>query len=847
MNDKKLYLIDGYALIYRAHFAMMKNPLSNKSGVPTGAFYGFAGYLLRLLEAYDCPHIAVVMDSAKPTFRHLMYDKYKANREAMPEELRAQIPFIRQFIDSCNIPTVIQEGLEADDLIAALTHKATDAGYEVFLVTRDKDLMQLIGPKVTMLAPEGTGVLKPLGVPEVIEKLGVTPNQIVDYLALIGDASDNIPGVSGIGPKTAIKILEQVKNVEELLQNTAVIANPKVRQKIDDNREMLELSKRLVTLKIDAPIVFSLEELVRKPLNNVACSNLIREMECLSLLKSPLFSTQTAPQKHVTTTLTTIEALEEVVTKAQAQGTVALYSFTSGTIITTQTTGYALALSDTEAYYLPTGHFEGEQLTIETVLPVIHTLFSAPDLKIICYDVKAELHAKSMPLHHATSEWFDCMIAAYLLDPGSRDYDISHLAGKWLSVQCQPVADMRGSGKKLRTDRDIPIIEAAEVCGGYAVALFALEKRLRPLLHERKLWDLFYSIEIPLAIVLAAVEQRGIVVDTACLSTLAEEYHTLCDAVAAEVCALAGEEFNMNSPKQIGEVLFDKLKLPAPKKTKTGSHATGVEILEKLAPAELQKLLSTYIDALPSQINATTHRVHTSFNQTIAATGRLSSTDPNLQNIPIRSDYGKRIRDAFIPGEGMVLISADYSQIELRILAHLSNDPLLKEAFHDDRDIHTQTASAIYQCFPELVTPEMRRAAKTINFGLMYGMGPINLSRQLGISFAEARDFIETYFLQFPTIKSYMESTIEQAKQHGYVETLCGRRRYLPDINASNRVLREATERTAINTPVQGTAADIIKIAMIDIHACFCRCTMNWSSKFQATEHLRLGSGLLNG
>jgi len=830
MDSKKLYLVDGYALIYRAYFALMKNPLSNRNGIPTGAFYGFAGYILRLLETYDCPYLAVVMDSAKPTFRHEMYDQYKANREAMPDELRAQLPFIRQFIDACKIPTVIQEGLEADDLIAALTLKAVDAGFDVFLVTRDKDLMQLVGPKVTMLAPEGAGVLSPLGVPEVKEKMGVDPHRIVDYLALIGDSSDNIPGVPGVGPKTAVKILEQVKDVETLLADTSVIANPKLRQKIDDNRDLLALSKRLVTLETDAPIVFSLDELARQQFNTEACTGLIREMECMSLLRSPLFTESTQTQMHHVTVITTQQELETVCASARKHGTIAVTSLTSGGIMSQQTAGCAVALSEKEAYYLPFAHDTGELIDRAAALPALQKLCTGSGMKIICHDLKSELHAGILPVDHQESDLFDCMLAAYLLDPGKRDYGIDQLAQQWLYHQVTSTAQMRGSGRNTRTDNMVPVDEAAEVSGGLSAALFALEKRLRPLLHEKKLWELFRTVELPLVDTLALMERTGIMVDTACLATLSDEYHTRCDAVAADVYHLAGTEFNMNSPKQIGEVLFDTLHLPAPKKTKTGAHATGVEVLERLADnypiarrildyRELQKLLSTYIDALPAQIAPATGRVHTSFNQTIAATGRLSSTDPNLQNIPIRSEDGKRIRDAFIPAPGMVLVSADYSQIELRILAHLSNDPLLRQAFAEDRDIHTQTASAIYQIFPEMVTPEMRRAAKTINFGLMYGMGPINLSRQLGISFAEARNFIETYFMQFPTIKSYMDSTIEQARQHGYVETMLGRRRYLPDISASNRVIREAAERTAINTPVQGTAADIIKLAMIDIHA----------------------------
>ncbi|MBN1578330.1 MAG: DNA polymerase I [Chitinispirillaceae bacterium] len=832
MQQKQLYLIDGYALIYRAYFALIKNPLTNSAGQPTGALYGFAGYLLRLLESYDCPYIAVAMDSPKPTFRHEMYDKYKANREEMPEELRSQIPFIRQFIDACNIPTVIQEGLEADDLIATLTRTATDAGFDVFLVTKDKDLMQLVGPHVTMLAPEGSGTLLPMGAAQVKEKMGVDPERIIDYLALTGDSSDNIPGVAGVGPKTALKILEQVESVEKLLDDTSVIANPKLKQKIDENRELLVLSKRLVTLKTDSPIVFSLDELARRPVNSDACAKLLREMECLSLLKSPLFARTPATPKAATASTTVVEtaaALTTLAASIRRQGTCALLSFAeAASPIYGKRIGLSIALDESTAFYLPLLHGPGNNLPADAVAGFLHEVLASPSVKIIGHDIKREMH---LALHDDavfSGASFDCMVAAYLLDPGKRDYGMAALAGQWLMQPRTPIDSLFGSGKQRRGSESIVIDEAAGVLCTLARSLFALEKKLRPLLHERNVIRLFETVEMPLVAVLARLEHHGVRIDTACLTALSEEYGVRLAAIGDDIYTLAGETFNINSPKQIGEVLFDRLHLPGPKRTKTGAHATGIEILEKLAEKhpiarrildyrELQKLLSTYIDALPAQIDRRSGRVHTSFNQTIAATGRLSSTDPNLQNIPIRSDDGKRIRDAFIPAEGTLLVSADYSQIELRILAHLSDDPLLKQAFAEDKDIHTQTASAIYGIFPEMITPEMRRAAKTINFGLMYGMGPINLARQIGTTFAEAKAFIEAYFHQFPTIKAYMESTIESARKLGYTETLLGRRRYLPDISASNRVVREAAERTAINTPVQGTAADIIKIAMINI------------------------------
>jgi len=836
MEKKELYLIDGYALIYRAYFALMKNPLTNSAGQPTGAFYGFAGYLLRLLETYKCPYLAVVMDSPRPTFRHLMYDKYKANREAMPEELKSQIPIIRRFIDACNIPTIIQEGLEADDLMASLTLSSVDSGFDVFLVTRDKDLMQLVGPHVTMLAPESGGALLPMDAAHVKNKMGVEPQRIGDYLALIGDSSDNIPGIPGVGPKTAIKILEQIDSVDALLADASPIANPKLREKIEENRDLLLLSRQLVTLKTDVPIVFTLDELARKEANCDECEKLLREMECASLLKSPLLARRAGAENIADIVVVDDDEKLDLLTRRLFAGSGAervcsiLSLCDPAASIRSRRTGIAIATDEKSGFYIPLCHESGKNLAPDKAAEFLGRLFCATNdnIRLVGHDLKQELHCAFEHGASRPGQVFDCMVADYLLDPGRRDHTLPTLVSMWLGNRCEPVESLFGSGKERCGALAVPVQKAASVVGSLACTMITLERKLRSMLHERRVLELFDSIEMPLVWVLAGLERQGVKIDCEFLEKLSVEYRERLDRIAAECYALAPEEFNINSPKQIGEILFDKLGLPAPKKTKTGAHATGIEVLEKLAEKypiarrildyrELQKLLSTYIDALPAQTDQASGRVHTCFNQTVTATGRLSSTDPNLQNIPVRTDDGKRIRNAFIADKGNVLVSADYSQIELRILAHLSGDPLLIHAFLEDRDIHTQTASAVYGIFPEMVTPEMRRAAKTINFGLIYGMGPIKLARQIDVSFTEARRFMEVYFRQFPTIKSYMDSSVESARRLGYAQTLLGRRRYLPDINADNRVIREAAERTAVNTPVQGSAADIIKIAMIDI------------------------------
>ncbi len=829
MTEKCLYLIDGHALVYRAYYALIRNPLTNSKGQPTGAILGFANYLLRLIETYDCPYMAVVMDSSKPTFRHEAYELYKAHREEMPDELKVQMPIIYDLIDAFNLPVVKQDGLEADDLIAVLTQQAVEQGFEVSLVTKDKDLMQLVGPQVRMLAPEGTGVFQVFGPEEVRNKMGVGPEQIVDYLALIGDASDNIPGVPGIGPKNAVKILEKAGSVEQILLNPSLLESPKLISKVEENRERLELSKMLATLKTDVHTGVELHQLMRKEVNRERCLALFRELEFSSLMKNPIFG-GAAKLKAAVRVCDSMEMVKEIADQVKKLGYVSIDVQTTGLLARdAELVGVALAISAEEAFYIPVGHSEGANLEATFVLSELKEILESPTIGKIGQNLKYDSQLFKNHGICFSGILFDSMIAAYLIDPGKRQYDLDVLAPEWLDLEVTPFEQIVGKGKHLLNVADVTIEAMAPYAAEVVCLPLLLKERLEPLLIERNCVSLLNDLELPLELVLADIEWQGIMVDTELLSNLSREYSEELEQITSEIYETAGESFNLNSPKQVGDILFGKLGLTGGKKTKSGAQSTNVEVLEKLADEypvvqkilehrEKQKLLSTYIDALPGQILKKSGRVHTSFNQAVAATGRLSSTNPNLQNIPIRTENGRRIREAFVAGKGNVLIAADYSQIELRILAHLSNDPILIQAFIDDQDIHTQTASVIYEVFPELVTPDMRRAAKTINFGLMYGMGPINLSRQLKISFSEAKHFIDSYFTQFPTIRNYMDSTIQKARDLGYTETMLGRRRYLPEINASNRVVREAAERTAINTPVQGTAADIIKIAMVKVH-----------------------------
>lgn len=829
-NKKQFYIIDGHALIYRAYYALIKNPLTNSAGLPTGAVYGFANYLLRLLELYDCPYWTIALDSQKPTFRHELFSEYKANREEMPDDLKVQMPLIDRLIEALNIPSVRQDGLEADDLIAALAQRAVRQGFDVFIVSKDKDLMQLVGPHIKMLAPESGGTLELMGEDDVRLKMGIPPEKIVDYLALVGDASDNIPGVPGVGPKTALKILEAAGSVDRLLEKPAILGNPKLEEKIILNRESLVLSKKLATLDYEAEVEASIESLKRAPVHRDSCAELFKELEIHSLLKHPFIAASAEKSKFEITIVKSLDELACLMKKVEKNGRLSIDTETTSTEPrSAKLVGIAIAIDEDMAWYVPVGHSTGGNLSLYKALDIVRPMIESNAIKKIGQNLKYDYQIfRNYEITMRGIE-FDCMVAGYLIDPGKRQYSLDRMTADWLSLDTTPIETLIGKGKTQKSFAEVPIRDAAAYSCEDVVLPIKLKKLLEPVLMERSLDKLYEEIEMPLVEVLAELEWNGVLIDTKLLKKLSVRYSGRIAEVTAEIYRMAGREFNLNSPKQVSDVLFDTLKLPQSKKTKVGSFKTDVDVLEKLARdypiaqkilyhRESAKLLSTYIDALPAAINAATGRVHTSFNQTVTATGRLSSTGPNLQNIPVRTEEGKQIREAFIAPEGYMLVSADYSQIELRILAHLSEDAFLTRAFLDDKDIHTQTASAMYGCFPEMVTPEMRRAAKTINFGLMYGMGPINLSRQLGISFSEAQTFIETYFQQFPKVKSYIEASIARAREFGYSETMLGRRRYLPDLNAANRNIREAAERTAINTPVQGTAADIIKIAMIDIH-----------------------------
>jgi DNA polymerase-1 len=764
-----------------------------------------------------------------------MYKEYKANREEMPDDLKSQMPLLRKLVELFNITLLSQPGLEADDIIAHMTRRATQEGFEVFLVTRDKDLMQLIDEtKVRMLSFETSGQIEVIGPQQVREKMGVAPDQIRDLLALMGDSSDNIPGVPGVGPKTAQKILEKAGTIDNLLANPALVENPKLQAKIEENKEALILSRDLATLHFEVEYEVPFDECALRPVKKAECVEFFKEMDFTSLLKNPMFSLEKGLDFTVTVP-SSIEELRSYVKRISAAGMLCVDTETTSlSPRQAQLVGISLAIDTKEAVYVAVGHkpLNGNgtgNLPLADVLLCLKPVLESPTIRKIGQNLKYDYQVFKNYGITMAGLWFDAMVAAYVIDPGKRNFNLDAMAAEWLNATTTPIESLIGKGKKQICFDEVTIADASRYSGEDVVIPLRLMELFEPILEDHNQASLFRDIEMRLVSVLGDMEWEGVSIDTAFLSRLSLDYTARMEKLSSEIYSLAGNEFNLNSPKQISEVLFTQLNLPKSKKTKTGL-STDVDALEKLEAShpivpklleyrEVQKLLSTYIDALGPQVLPESGRLHTSFNQTVAATGRLSSNGPNLQNIPVRTDAGKTIREAFVAPVDHLIVSADYSQIELRILAHVSKDPFLVQSFHDDKDIHTQTASAIYGVFPEMVTPEMRRAAKTINFGLMYGMGPINLSRQLGISFKAAQEFIDAYFRQFPTIKAYMNSSIGKARVCGFSETLLGRRRYLPEISSQNRQVREAAERTAINTPIQGTAADIIKIAMVRIAA----------------------------
>ncbi|MBU0479520.1 MAG: DNA polymerase I [Proteobacteria bacterium] len=830
---EKVYLIDGSAYIYRAYHAVA--PLTNSSGLPTHAVYGFVNILLRVIREKSAKYLAVAFDMKGPTFRHEMYGEYKANRPPMPEDLACQIPYVRDIVGAYNITCLERAGFEADDLIASAARALEKKGLEVVVVSGDKDLLQLVSERITVWEPMQDRVMGPQ---EVAAKYGIPVAGLLDYFSLVGDSSDNIPGVPGVGPKTAATLIGEYGTLESLYEKIAEVDKKKLAEKLAANREEAFLSRDLIRLKEDLEIPDRAEGYLIPEPDNDKLRELFTFLGFTRLLKSQVENPNLDPKGY--RLVGDAGELKKICKKlGAAQALVVDTETTSLDTLTAELVGISLCADEKEAFYVPTGHRREDgsrcpgQLTIEEALGILRPLLEDLRLPKICHNLKFDYGV--LATHGVTMKGplYDTMIASYLLDPSRRSHKLDDLCGEILQVRMTPFSEVVGGdkkGSKKKDEANFALVDIA-VARDYSCedvhGTYLLWEHFRPQLEALDLWDLFAEVEMALVPILSGMERTGILVSQQELETLTGEFGATLADMEREIYRLAGEEFNINSPKQLGEILFEKLNLPHDRKTKTG-YSTDANVLEKLAnyhdlPAavinyrNLAKLKSTYADRLLELVHPKTGRVHTSFNQTVTTTGRLSSSDPNLQNIPIRTPEGQRIRQTFIPEKGDLLLGADYSQIELRVLAHYSGDHALADAFLSGRDIHAETAAEVFRVSPAFITPQMRRVAKTINFGIVYGISAFGLSSQLHISRKEAATFIERYFAHYAGVKKYMEEIVERARQDGYVETLLKRRRPLPDIGSANKNTREFAERTAINTPIQGTAADIIKLATIAV------------------------------
>ena len=894
---KTLFLIDAYAIIYRAYYAFIRNPRVNSKGLNTSAIYGFINTLDDVLKREKPTHIAVCFDPPGPTFRHEAFEAYKAQRESTPEDIKIAVPYIKQIIQAYNIPMLEVMGFEADDVIGTIAKKAEEKDFKVYMLTPDKDYGQLVSENIFMYRPRHTGGFEVMGPEEVKNKYELDSHeQVIDLLGLMGDASDNIPGCPGVGEKTAVKLLKEFGSIDALLQRTDELKGA-LKKKVEDNVEMIRFSRFLATIKTDVPVELDEESLVVEPINEPALKALFDELEFRTMSANkfgnaftslppdqpvnriqfaspkkehgqmslfddgpddlPVQQTQSSATHKSPASIAPTEASDDEIrsanggyqtiqttrhqyelisTKVQRanlisqlflQKSVCFDTETTGVdVFTAELVGLSFCYEEGKAYYV---HLPEDKTECREVLREFKVFFTNTGIEKIGQNIKFDILMLAMYDIPVGGPLFDTMIAHYLLQPDLR-HGMDYLAEIYLNYKTIHFEEMiGGKGKNQPSIRTVNIELLKDYAAEDADITFRLKQILGNELRVNQLDSLFYDMEMPLIRVLATMERNGVRIDSYALKqssvVLTEEMLLL----EKEIHALAGYDFNVSSPAQVGEILFDRLHLDSKaRKTKTGQYSTSEDILEKLRSKHpivdmildyrgLKKLLSTYIDALPTLINAGTGKVHTSFNQTVAATGRLSSTNPNLQNIPIRDARGKEIRKAFIPDEGEIFLSADYSQIELRIMAHLSEDPMMVEAFQSGLDIHTATAAKIYKLPLEEVNSDMRRKAKTANFGIIYGISTFGLAERLNIPRSEAKALIDGYFETYPGIRAYMDRAIQQAKEKGYVETIFGRKRYLSDINSHNSVVRGYAERNAINAPIQGSAADIIKVAMIKI------------------------------
>lgn len=869
--EKKLFLLDAFALIYRAHFAFSKNPRINSKGMNTSAVFGFMNSLLEILRKEKPTHIGVAFDTSAPTFRHVQFPEYKAHREETPEDIRTATPIIKDILKAFNIPILQLDGFEADDVIGTLAKAAARKDFEVYMMTPDKDYAQLVEEHIYLYKPAymGNGV-DVLGVPEVLAKFEIEKvDQVRDILGLEGDAADNIPGIPGVGKKTAIKFLQAYGSLEGLLENTVDLKG-KMKEKVEEFGQQGILSKELATIKIDVPLAFDEEALILVDPNEAKVREIFDELEFRTMLKR-IFDVADVPAPVVKSAAKKQQApppaqlglfgdagaeapvQTAIIEKKDAKNhkheyhcvdTPALrkslikylllqeeYCFDTETTSVNpeeaELVGIAFSYVVGEAYYVP---IPVDQIAAQAIVEEFRAVLENETITKVGQNLKYDIQVMKNYDVEVKGKLFDTMLAHYLIDPESR-HKMDVLAENYLNYTAIPIEELIGKGKAQKNMRDIAVAVVTEYAAEDADITLQLKHKLAADIADRGLEKLLHEVEEPLSVVLADVEYAGVKIDTDVLAVMSKELNDLSVTAQEKIFELAGQEFNINSPKQMGEILFDKMQLiEKPKKTKTGQYATGEEILSKLAPEheiaerilefrEYQKLKSTYVDALPLLISKKDGLIHTDYRQAVAATGRLSSNNPNLQNIPIRTAKGREIRKAFVPrDENHTLFAADYSQIELRIIAAFAKDESMIQAFKDGQDIHSTTASKVFDVPMAEMTPDIRRKAKEVNFGLIYGISAFGLSQNIGISRTEAAEIIDAYFTQFPNIKRYMDDQVNFAKEHEYVETILGRRRYLRDINSRNATVRGFAERNAVNAPIQGSAADIIKVAMINIH-----------------------------
>jgi DNA polymerase-1 len=823
---KTIYLIDGTAYIHRAYHAI--RGLSNSKGLPTNATFGFTRMLLKLIEDRQPQYAGMFFDSKGPTFRHDMYSDYKANRPPMPDDMAVQIPYIKSITAALQFPIVEVQGYEADDLIGTCARIAVKKGFAVVMVTGDKDFIQLVTDQVTIWDPMKD---KATDMEAVKESYGIEPQQMIDVMGLAGDTSDNVPGIPGIGQKTALHLIKNHHSMARLYENVASITAKKQRENLIRYRDQALLSRDLVKIDLNAPISTDLADFEIRPADTEALSKLFQTLEFRQLQHALSPKTDLSDKDYQP--IFTKEALNRLIERLKSTRIFSLDTETTSQIpMKARLVGLSFAMQANEAFYIPCGHdYIGAppQLSLAEVLSALKPILEDPAIKKVGQNIKYDWIVLTRHGVKLDGVIFDTMVASYLLNPSKRAHNLDQIALDFLGYKTTPYQEIAGKGKNALTFNQVLLEKAVPyACEDADITLMARDV-LMPQLQEIDLQPLMENVEMPLVPVLMNMEMTGTCVDIGRLHELSKSFAHQLEALEGSIYGLAGEEFNINSSKQLGNILFSKLQLPVLKKTKkkTG-YSTDVDVLSRLAeehemPAlvlkhrTLLKLKSTYADALIDLVNPETGRIHTSFNQTVTATGRLSSSDPNLQNIPIRSAEGMEIRRAFVPRKGWKLVSADYSQVELRILAHYSDDRILIKAFLEDEDIHARTASEVFQVSSSMVTGELRRQAKAINFGILYGMSAFGLSKQLNIGQKMAQTYIDNYFARYKGVKAFIDETLAAANQCKRTSTLLGRMRLLPDIDSRNRVVRQAAERTAINTPIQGSAADLIKLAMINV------------------------------